>query len=206
MSDMSDRLKLQPPPTMPPMVASEESTEDQLELARKQGEAYAAALAGMDEESGADIRKVGEYEVVLVVENAEGMCHLRDGELQWQEPEDENTHVEVAVRGDADGRFIPGLTVVVTITGPDGSVVGSHEQPFLWHPWLYHYGRNWRVPGDGAYRIHVPDRGTHIHASRSQQWTAVRATGRGRVQPRDHDRAEARHLIDAGSQMQIILR
>lgn len=152
---MSDKLKLQPPPTMPPMVASEESTEDQLELARKQGEAYAAALVGMDEESGADIRKVGEYEVVLVVENAEGMYHLRDGELQWQEPEDENTHVEVAVCDAADGRFIPGLTVVVTITAPDGSVVGSHEQPFLWHPWLYHYGRNWRVPGDGTYRIHV---------------------------------------------------
>lgn len=32
---------------------------------------------------------------------------------------------------------------------------------FLWHPWLYHYGRNWTVPRDGTYglrvRIEPPD-------------------------------------------------
>ena len=33
--------------------------------------------------------------------------------------------------------------------------IGSHEQPFLWHPWLYHYGRNWHVPGDGNYKLAV---------------------------------------------------
>jgi hypothetical protein len=28
-------------------------------------------------------------------------------------------------------------------------------QPFLWHPWLYHHGLNWKLPGDGAYIIRV---------------------------------------------------
>jgi hypothetical protein len=37
----------------------------------------------------------------------------------------------------------------------DGQAIGTHRQPFLWHPWLYHYGRNWEVPGDGSYRLRV---------------------------------------------------
>ncbi len=31
----------------------------------------------------------------------------------------------------------------------------GHQQPFLWHPRLYHYGRSWEVPGEGEYQIHV---------------------------------------------------
>ncbi len=115
-------------PVMPPMKASEESTEEQLELAKKQGEAYAEALKGMDEESGADKVRVGEYEVALVVENAEGMWHMMDGELTWREPEDENTHIEIAVRDAADGRFIPSLNVTVSVKGPDGKDWGTHQQ------------------------------------------------------------------------------
>jgi hypothetical protein len=142
--------------TMPPMKASEESTREQLQLGVQQGDAYAKALAGMDKESGADVKRAGEYEVALVVENAEGMWHLESpGNLVWKNPTDENAHVEVAVRDAADGRFIPGLTVHVTLTGPDGTEVGRHEQSFLWHPWLYHYGRNWTVPGEGEYRVKV---------------------------------------------------
>jgi len=38
---------------------------------------------------------------------------------------------------------------------PDGNEVGTHVQPFLWHPWLYHYGRNWTVPEEGEYRVRV---------------------------------------------------
>jgi hypothetical protein len=27
--------------------------------------------------------------------------------------------------------------------------------PFLWHPFLYHYGSNWHVPAGGAYSVAV---------------------------------------------------
>lgn len=83
------------------------------------------------------------------------MYHLVDGELRWEEPEEENVHVEVAVRDGADGRFIPGLTVYATLIDGSGDEVGTHQQPFLWHPYLYHYGRNWVVPGDGEYTLRV---------------------------------------------------
>lgn len=152
---MTDQLIAQPTPKMPPMQESEESTLEQLALARAQGDAYASALGAMDKESGADMRRAGEYEVAIVVENAEGMWQPRDGGLHWMEPDEENAHVEVAVRDAADGRFVPGLTVTVTLTGSDGTTVGTHEQPFIWHPWLYHYGRNWQIPGEGDYRIRV---------------------------------------------------
>ncbi|MCL4302561.1 MAG: iron transporter [Anaerolineae bacterium] len=65
------------------------------------------------------------------------------------------------VRDAADGRFIPGLTVYATLLDSAGREIGTHQQPFLWHPWLYHYGRNWHVPGDGQYtlrvRVEAPD-------------------------------------------------
>lgn len=84
------------------------------------------------------------------------MYHLEGpGNLVWQEPSSENAHIEVAVRDAADGRFVPGLTISVTVTQSDGNTVGTHEQPFIWHPWLYHYGLNWEVPGEGDYKIHV---------------------------------------------------
>ncbi|MBV9690835.1 MAG: iron transporter [Ktedonobacteraceae bacterium] len=55
----------------------------------------------------------------------------------------------------ADGRFIPSLSVYTTRIDSKGKEIGTHQQPFLWHPTLYHYGRNWKVPGDGEYRLRV---------------------------------------------------
>lgn len=54
-----------------------------------------------------------------------------------------------------DGRFVPGLDVEVAVIDAGGAEVGRHTQPLLWHPMLYHYGRNWTVPGDGSYTFRV---------------------------------------------------
>ncbi len=66
--------------------------------------------------------------------------------LVWREPGDENLHVEIAVRDGADGRFVPALRVTATLVDADGTELGEHEHPLLWHPMIYHYGRNWKVP------------------------------------------------------------
>jgi Fe2+ transport protein len=140
----------------PPADPSDEADEGQLRLARAQGEAFGMAVQAMIrvEARGAE-QAVGDYLVGYAVEPAEGMYHLEDGELRWHEPEEENVHLEVVVRDGADGRFVPGLTVDATLLDAAGREVGTHRQPFLWHPWLYHYGRNWRVPGDGEYTLRV---------------------------------------------------
>lgn len=79
----------------------------------------------------------------------------KGGDLEWSKPGDENAHIEVAVRDAADGRLIPGLQVEATVIDGDGNELGSHEMPLLWHPYLYHYGRNWRLPADGSYTLKV---------------------------------------------------
>ena len=140
---------------LPPMVPSNEATKAQLKLAQRQGDAYGKALEAMGKESEAHIQRAGDFEIALVAEKAEGMYHLRDGQLHWMEPQDDNVHFEVAVRDAADGRFIPGLRVLLRVDTSTGQRVGIGEIPFVWHPWLFHYGQNWRVPGEGDYRVWV---------------------------------------------------
>lgn len=141
---------------VPPTEVSDEASAKGLELAREQGDAYERALRHMVEEvAHGDETRVGDYVVAYAVEEAEGMYRLEDGSFEWVEPEEENAHVEVSVRDGADGRFVPGLKVTLTVVDEDGREVGTHEQPFLWHPWLHHYGRNWKLPGSGTYDLKV---------------------------------------------------
>ena len=141
---------------LPPMRPSDAATAEQLCLAKAQRDAFGQAVEHMTkQEAHAAEQPAGDYRVGSAVEHAEGMYALRDGQLHWHEPQDENLHLEIVVRDGADGRFIPGLTVHATLINGSGVEVGTHEQPFLWHPWLYHYGRNWRVPGDGQYTLRV---------------------------------------------------
>lgn len=151
----------------PPMQESDEANRNQLDMAKAQGDVFAKALDEMikREAHGAE-KRVGHYSVGYAVEKAEGMYVPQDGVLVWREPSpDTNVHLEIVVRDAADGRFIPGLMVYATMFASDGSEIGTHHQPFLWHPWLYHYGRNWHLPSDGKYnlrvRIEIPEFGRH---------------------------------------------
>ena len=142
----------------PPMdPKTSEATQKQLDLAREQGEAYGRALAYMTGEVAHDggEQEAGHYLIGYAIEEAEGMYEWSEGELVWRDPEEENAHVEVAVRDAGDGRFVPGVRVFATLVDSDGNEVGTHEQPLLWHPMIYHYGRNWVVPSDGEYTLRV---------------------------------------------------
>ena len=142
---------------MSPLVPSDEGDKKGLELGRAQGEALTRTLRHMTEEIAHDGREVqsGEYLVAYAVEEAEGMWVPEGGKLEWSEPGDENAHIEVAVRDAADGRLIPGLKVEATVIDGHGNEIGTHELPLLWHPYLYHYGRNWNLPADGSYTLKV---------------------------------------------------
>lgn len=138
---------------------SDEADAQQLKLAQREGDAYHAALRYMVEQvadTGAQ-QRAGDYIVAFAQERAEGMYHLHgDGDLRWMEPaEGENCHLEISVSDAADHRFIPYLTIHATLTAQDGQQIGPVEIPFVWHPGLYHYGRNLTVPGDGSYTIRV---------------------------------------------------
>jgi hypothetical protein len=142
----------------PPMEPSAATTEEELRLARKQGEAARKAFvyfAGMEGEEWRE-QSAGDYVIGCVVKPAEGFYHRRDSLLEWRAPEaSENAHIDVSVRDGADGRFVPGLTVFATVIDSEGREIGTHRQPFVWHPWIYQYGQNWQLAGDGKYAIRV---------------------------------------------------
>lgn len=143
-------------PATPPMESSDEATEAQLDLARAQGGVYVKALEHMVEDvaDGGGETRAGHYVVGYAFEEAEGMYRLDDGELVWHDP-DGNIHLEISVRDAGDDRFIPGLNVFLTLLDDHGEQVGTERMPFLWHPWLYHYGKNWTIPGPGSYTLRV---------------------------------------------------
>ncbi len=143
------------PAVRPPMEKSNEAEPDQLDVARQQGDAYGAAVQAMAEEDGAALTEAGNFVVALVNEQAEGM-YARDGDgLVWREaPEEANAHIEVAVADLADGRFVPGLDVTVTVRDGDRELF-REQAPFLWHPFLHHYGFNAKVPGEGPFTVAV---------------------------------------------------
>lgn len=141
----------------PPMLSSDEADEKQLEMARQQGEQYVKTLQHMVThvaDTGGE-QRAGEYIVAYAIERPEGMYHLENGELMWHEPDGQNAHLEISVRDAADNRFIPGLDVHVRAIDSSGNDTGKHQVPFVWHPWLYHYGRNWKFPSGGVYTLEV---------------------------------------------------
>ena len=144
------------PPRTPPMKSSNEAKPEQLDLARNQGDALMKALDYMAGKE-AHGRQEGRRRLPrgLRLRDGRGLWHSKNGELVYEKPKEENAHLEIAVLDGADHRFVPGLTVHLTVIDSDGKEVGTHVQPFLWHPWIYHYGRNWKLPGNGTYTLHV---------------------------------------------------
>lgn len=145
-------------PDLPPMDPNtDEATAEQLDHARAQGGAYGDALDLMTQKIAHDggEKHDGDYLIGYAIEEAEGLYRFDGDELIWEEPSERNVHVEVSVRDAADGRFIPGLEVEVTLRR-DGEDLGTHSQDLVWHPMLYHYAHNWTVTGDaGTYEMEV---------------------------------------------------
>lgn len=138
-------------------MATQEPLSAQKDKLRKdQGNAFQAALEYMQTEAANAQAEVGDYVVTLACEEAEGMYHLMNGELEWMIPApDENQHVEIVVQDKDDMRFLPGLEIWCELFDKDGKSVGKKQQPFIWHPFLDHYGINWVIPGEGDYTAEV---------------------------------------------------
>ena len=134
---------------------SDEADARQLKMASAEGKAYAKSLDYMATkvaDNGAQ-RRAGDYIVGIAQERAEGMYHMMGGKLMWHEPGDTNCHLEVSVRDAADERFVPYLTIHAMLTPKGRETMPPVAVPFIWHPGLYHYGINLKLPGDGTYTI-----------------------------------------------------
>ncbi len=138
------------PAVRPPMKGSNEAEPGQLDTALQQGDAYGRVLRAMAEEDGAAVARAGHYLVALVNDQAEGMYAPDDfGRLLRREAPRRRTPTSRSPsRTGADGRFVPGLDVTVTLQDGQRELF-SHPTPLLWHPLLHDYGLNAQLPGGG---------------------------------------------------------
>ena len=138
--------------------ASDEASAEGLRLAREAGDAYQRMVRYFLEhiaDNGATTTQ-GDYRIGIAVEKAEPLWRHCGGELTLDEPaKTANQHLEVIVTDAGDGRFIPELDIVATLFADDGSTVGAWDLPFLWHPTMFHYGRNVSIPRSGRYSVRL---------------------------------------------------
>jgi uncharacterized protein involved in high-affinity Fe2+ transport len=129
-------------------------------LTRQEGIAVERSLTEVLHEIdvGGSQRRSGDYNVAVVVKQAHGFWEVRDGKLNYVMP-DSNigpiVHIEVSVRDVTTGRFIPGLNVRATLLDSRKREVNTYVMPFMWHPWMNHYGLNVAVPRTGRYTVRV---------------------------------------------------
>ncbi len=136
-------------------------------LVRAQGDAYRASYDELMAEDPHAEAEIDEYLITASFEPAEGMYGMGpDGSLGWETPRDEdNQHFEVIVRDRDDGRFLPGLDIHLRLLDASGKAVAETSVPFIWHPFVLHYGIDGRIPGEGDYtaEVSIPAPRFHRH-------------------------------------------
>jgi Fe2+ transport protein len=154
--------------TAPTRRVTDEASKEGLRLAQEAGDAYQRMVdyfVAHVATAGAK-KRAGDFVVGIATEEAEPLWHLLGGRLELKEPAaDLNAHLEVVVMDAADHRFVPELTVDVTVAQRNGDEMGTFRLPFLWHPTMYHYGQSIHLDEPGDYdltvRIAPPTFGRH---------------------------------------------
>jgi Fe2+ transport protein len=125
-------------------------------LAREQGKAYAASYKMLMAEDPHAETDIDDYRITASFEPAEGMYVPTGDGLTWKTPaKSDNQHFEVIVRDRTDGRFIPGLDVHMRLLDASDEAVAETDIPFIWHPFVLHYGVDARIPKEGDYTAEV---------------------------------------------------
>ena len=176
--------------TAPPRKVTDEASQQGLKLSREAGDAYHRMVEYFVENvaTSGKMQRAGDYLVGVATEEAEPLWHLLGGKLQLKEPAaDLNAHLEVVVMDAADHRFVPELTVDVTV-GRDGKEMGTFRLPFLWHPTMYHYGHSIHIDEAGEYDLTVciaaPTFGRHDKTNGERYPEAISLTFEGiRLEP-----------------------
>lgn len=141
----------------PPDQQTDEATAQGLKFATQEGDIYHQSVKYFVENVAIDgaLKPAGEYIVGFSVEHAEPLYFPLGGDLKLVNPAEDNAHLEVVVMDATDHRFVPELDIYVTVHEQSGKKIGTYRLPFLWHPTMYHYGVDVRVPAEGQYDVTV---------------------------------------------------
>jgi len=143
--------------TAPALRPTDEASKEGLRLAKEAGEAYRRMVDYFLEKvaTAGATQRAGDYLVGVATEEAEPLWYLLGGRLELKEPAaGQNAHLEVVVMDAADHRFVPELTIDVSVAR-GGDDVGTFRLPFLWHPTMYHYGHSIHIDEAGEYDLTV---------------------------------------------------
>ena len=164
------------------MADKKSKAKKQEELARKQGDALINSMNLHLEELVHTVKKIDDYIVTVAFEGAEGMYRVeKDGEIGWVKPGKFGAmHAQIIIQDRDDKRFVPNLDVSVRIFDNEGTVISEEEAPFMWHPFVFHYGLETVLPDEGEYIIEVKintptfPRHTKNHGKRYQTTVTAR--------------------------------
>jgi hypothetical protein len=139
----------------------------QEQLAADQGKAYEASYDMLMAEDPHAETEVDDYRITASFEPAEGMYGMGpDGSLRWETPRDgNNQHFEVIVRDRHDGRFLPQLEIHLRVLDGGRKQAAEMTVPFIWHPFVFHYGIDGQIPSEGDYtaQVTIPAPRFHRH-------------------------------------------
>ncbi len=126
-------------------------------LVRSQGISFSLALDEMKEEDSYASKELDDYLLSVACEKAEGVYNYdQHGQLKWMIPAaGDNQHLEVVVQDVKDKRFIPQLKIEATIITQHNKPLQTIDLPFIWPPFLYHYGTNISIPTEGQYFVRI---------------------------------------------------
>jgi hypothetical protein len=126
-------------------------------LKQAQGNAYTDALnylAKIVDYSDSTI--IDDYIITLAAEESEGMYYESEDsdKITWHTPDkDQNQHIEIVVQDKDDKRFLPELEITAEVIDGEQNSMGVKSCPFLWHPYIFHYGSMWNLSGKGTYSV-----------------------------------------------------
>lgn len=111
-----------------------------MSLSRLQGDAYTRTLGALSA-GQRTVTTVGGGLLVTALLGPPGELRAvtRDATVVRAPSPGADVHLGLAVQDTIDGRFVPGLDVVVTLERV-GAEVLTTQAPLLWHPALHHYG------------------------------------------------------------------
>lgn len=114
-------------------------------------DSYTVAHEEIEEEGGEET--VGEYRVGYIVEPAEGWWQGDPANLQWREPQAEETnHIEILPYDAQTGLLIPYMDITLQVQNEAGEVVDEKPLNFYWSEFT-HYANNFSLPESGTYTL-----------------------------------------------------
>ncbi|HKJ40881.1 MAG TPA: hypothetical protein VKA27_02260 [Sunxiuqinia sp.] len=131
-----------------------------LALAVAQGRAEQDALETMMGKVATDGKEEqnGDYLVAYTYDYAAGYWELKAGKLKYNnriiQSTEKNGNIGIIVMDKMTGRFLPNLTISARFLYDLNPIVKVNPE-LVWHPWLYHYAQNIRIPGGKSYTLQV---------------------------------------------------